>query len=258
LPSSLDSEALRQIFSTYGQVMHCRVLASTVSDGKCAALVRFVSVEEAKQVKESLSGATLPGFDGPLSVRFAEAPESRASKEGGRGGFKCSNSTTGIETIACNFETSGALPGGRGHSEGNQHALYIAGLPPDTANVHLYKLFASFGAIRPKGVHAMMNPDGTCKGIAFVNFLEASAAQAAIMMYNGAVLPDGTTLKVAMKMSKSDGSRNAVPKAPVMLPPWPLPLTDAQPCSAALADPPRIEDIKSDGSAGPAPAMDAA
>jgi len=216
LPTGMANETLKQLFAAHGRVSQCRVLTNPSGEGKCAALVRFESLDEAKLVKEKLNGSVLDGLTEPVSVRFADPPETktaRASGEGRAAGKGCVVGAVGIEALASSFEGNGALPGGRGY-EGSQHALYIAGLPPDTANIHLYKLFASFGAIRPKGVHAMMNPDGTCKGIAFVNFLDEAAAQAAIMMYNGAVLPDGTTLKVAMKQSKSDKSDAAKSIAP--------------------------------------------
>lgn len=215
LPAGMANESLKQLFAAHGKVAQCKVLngGNPNSEGKCAALVRFESLEEAKRMKEKLKEGNLDGLPQSLSVRFADSHDHRGHRGGeGKGGGK-GGGIVSIEGLASSFETNGSLPGGRGQ-EANQHALYIAGLPPDTANVHLYKLFASFGAIRPKGVHAMMNPDGTCKGIAFVNFLDEAAAQAAIMMYNGAVLPDGTTLKVALKQQKGDAAKSgAAPKS---------------------------------------------
>merc|ERR1711862_979057 len=67
-------------------------------------------------------------------------------------------------------------------------------------DLHLYKMFSSFGAIAPKGVRAMLNrEDGTCRGIGFINFLESEAAQAAIVALDGAVLPNGKNLAVKIK-----------------------------------------------------------
>jgi len=212
LPLGMETEEVKKLLAAHGRIISCKVVASSSGDGKAAALVRFDSFEEAKRAKASLNGTTLPGLERPVTVRFADDGRKGSDGKGGRGFFGAG----GIEAVANSFETNGSLPGGKGSPEtgsGTQHALYIAGLPPDTANLHLYKLFASFGAIRPKGVHAMLNPDGNCKGIGFVNFLEETSAQAAIMMYNGAVLPDGTTLKVANKQVKGDrDQRNATPK----------------------------------------------
>merc|ERR1712150_75704 len=100
----------------------------------------------------------------------------------------------GIQQIVNGFEAAGALPGSKGfnNDESELNTLYIAGLPSDTEDLHLYRLFSPFGAITPKGARAVTNMDGSCKGIGFVNFLDSAAAQAAIMTYNGAVMPDGS------------------------------------------------------------------
>lgn len=108
----------------------------------------------------------------------------------------------GIMMIVSGIEASGVLPGGARFSN-NESTLYVAGLTPDTRDIHLYQLFAPFGAISAKGVRAVANPDGTCKGFGFVNFLEPESVQNAINAYNGAILPDGTVMKVAVKTPKS-------------------------------------------------------
>merc|ERR1712110_1055780 len=83
------------------------------------------------------------------------------------------------------FEASGALPGGTGFNNNEQIALYINGLPGTCTDLHLYRLFAPFGPIAPKGVRAVTGPDGSCKGFGFVNYLDINAAQNAIMIMNG-------------------------------------------------------------------------
>merc|ERR1740121_1702631 len=65
-----------------------------------------------------------------------------------------------------------------------QYAVYVANLPPDTTNADLLKMFAPFGAIPPKGVKALLAPDGTCKGIGFVNFCFEEGCQAACNALN--------------------------------------------------------------------------
>merc|ERR1711963_292238 len=108
----------------------------------------------------------------------------------------------GIETIVKGFQMSGLMPGGTGYSTASDNALYIAGLPADTTDYHLYRLFSPLGAIAPKGVRAMQNENGTCKGIAFVNYLDRQSAELAISVYNGPVMPGGGRLKVAIKMNR--------------------------------------------------------
>merc|ERR1712187_600197 len=74
-----------------------------------------------------------------------------------------------------------ALPGSDGYNNDSETALYIAGLPEDTTDLELYKIFCSFGAIPPMGVRAMMNDDGSCKGIGFVNYVDKESLDAAVM-----------------------------------------------------------------------------
>merc|ERR1719254_106951 len=104
------------------------------------------------------------------------------------------------------LQSSGALPGGKWANDEN--ALFVGGLPQDTTTEDLYEIFAPFGAIPSRGCKAMMNDWGGCKGIGFVNYMDANAAQTAIMSLNGATSPDGTTLKVSVKQQgggKGDG-----------------------------------------------------
>lgn len=83
--------------------------------------------------------------------------------------------------------------------------VYIGGLPPDAEDDDLFRLFNSFGAIMPTGVKVMKTPEGSCKGFGFVDFQEVSAAQAAIQLFNGTILPDGNTLLVKVKQSRGKG-----------------------------------------------------
>jgi len=85
--------------------------------------------------------------------------------------------------------------------------VYIKGLPPDSTDLDLYKLFSPFGAIATSGCKAMMNLDGSCKGVGFVDYADATYAQAAIAAMNGFPMPDGSVLIVSAKVvgkGKSD------------------------------------------------------
>lgn len=187
LPEAIDSDSLRQIFSTYGEVVQCRVPVKALGNGKVAALIRYTSVMEATQIKDSLNGSIPSGLTEPVSIDYAGPPGGRNDEM--------------ISMIVKGFEACGCMPGGHGFSN-EEGTLYIAGLPPDTSDLHLYRLFAPFGPIAPKGVHAVLNPDMSCRGIGFVNFLHGESAQRAIQTINGTQLPDMTTLKVAVKTKK--------------------------------------------------------
>lgn len=98
------------------------------------------------------------------------------------------------------YEASGALPASK---KSSASSCYVAGLPSDCDDLHLYQLFSPFGPISPKGITVMRNDDKSCKGFAFVNYIYTESAHYAIACYNGCELPDGSWLRVSMKKEKS-------------------------------------------------------
>merc|ERR1719329_59159 len=103
------------------------------------------------------------------------------------------------------FQEAKCLPGCNMSNDDN--CLFVQGLPSDCDTLQLFQLFAPFGAIPQKGVQAMTNPDGSCKGFGFVNFIDASAMHAAVGLLNGAQLPNGSTLEVQPKTAKGSGKK---------------------------------------------------
>lgn len=94
------------------------------------------------------------------------------------------------------------LPGGGWRQEEN--ALYLANLPHDTTAEDLYTIFASFGAIPPRGVKVMPGSPGQ-RTFGFCNFMEAANAEFAMMAMNGVTQPDGCKLIVKLKQQKGKG-----------------------------------------------------
>merc|ERR1719436_1189987 len=80
---------------------------------------------------------------------------------------------SGIVDFRKDLQAEGVLPGGKWQNDDG--ALHIGSLPPDTTDKDLYEIFAPFGAIPSRGVRAMTNPDGTCTGVAFVNYITANS-----------------------------------------------------------------------------------
>lgn len=124
--------------------------------------------------------------------------------------------TVPMDTIVAALEASGQLPGGSTFVN-DDGCIFIAGLPRDCEDIHLYRIFSPFGPIYPKGVRACRWQKGSqkgfgCRGYGFVNFLAAESAQAAIVTLNGAILPDGTTLKVEVKCDKQPGENGPTPQ----------------------------------------------
>jgi len=116
-------------------------------------------------------------------------------------------STTGISTLIDGLKHEGLLPGaGR---KPDENCLYITGLPYNTTNLDLYKIFAAFGPIPTTGVKASLLPDGTCSGVGFVDYNDPESAKLALETLNGTGLPDGVFLTITKKWS---GKRSSRPK----------------------------------------------
>jgi len=240
LPSDADRGELETVFSQYGEVRDVRITWQGQAADTSSALIRYSTVDEAVEVRDALNGNIPQGFEmriqAPLKVKFHDGGKWKAQEQsawgsdgggaagssgtkggdawecagggGSKGGSKGSVSFS-MKTVIAGFEEAGKLPGGRGWNDGDgsQVPLFVRGLARDTEDVDLYKLFGSFGAIGPRGVRVVRLPDGSCRGFGFVNFVERAAADAAIEVLDGTVMPDGdTTLQVQHKdAGRGDG-----------------------------------------------------
>jgi len=227
LPADFDEAKLREVIGAYGSISQCKLLPPNPMKAGIACMVRFASVDEAKWIVENLNGNIPQGLTDPVEVKFAVSRDQMKGKDGGKGfgwgpygkgdgfgkgemGFgkgkgkddmgkgkgkgKCS-----VRTLLEGLCSAGALPGGAKY-ENDENTLFVGGLPYDTTDCDLYKMFSPFGGIAPKGVRAMLDRDtGLCKGIGFVNFMDQSAAQMAIATLNGTTMPDGGHLIVSTK-----------------------------------------------------------
>jgi len=176
LPTEFSEEKLKDIFKTFGTITQYKLMPVA---GKHAALVRFSTVAEAIAAVASLKTTIPAGLTELVEAKFAECTQRQQNQR-----YAGDGTPFGIDTIVRGFQMSGLMPGGTGYGS-IESALYIAGLPAETTDYHLYRLFSPLGAIAPKGVRTLTNEDGTCKGIAFVNYLEVTSAQMAISIYNG-------------------------------------------------------------------------
>jgi len=226
LPEGTDEASINSIFGAYGHIKSCKMVHES------AAIVQFVSVEEAKWIVDNLHGNLAQGLSTPVNCKYANPPgggkgsaawqpggnkgghggggarwepyggNSWGGKGGGdmkgdKGGSCKGKGKCGVAVLKKGLLYAGVLPGGKWQNDEN--ALFVSGLPPDTTNADLYDIFAPFGAIPSQGVYAMQQEDGTCKGIGFVNFLEQSACQSAMNTLNGTMMPDGSMLRVMPK-----------------------------------------------------------
>lgn len=226
LPTGFDEASLKTILGAYGNIVNCKLL-NAIPGKKGACLIRFSSVDEAVWIVKNLSGNIPQGLTDPIICKYAmprdkgfpgkgenQGPYDQGGgtfkdgggKGGGGGGNKGAPGSKGkcsIRTLVKGLNDAGALPGGH-RAENDEHALFVAGLPYDTTDLDLYKMFGCFGPV--KGVKAMMDMDsGMCKGTGFVNMMEPNGVQTAIQTLNGTMMPDGTWLTVAIKMSGMRG-----------------------------------------------------
>jgi len=215
LPPDLTEDQLNSIFGAYGSLTQVRNLGAS----RCCVLT-FATVDEAKWVVENLDGNMPEGISQPVSVRFGkpEGPASAASGAPGGGpglpgGFQrparpfgggMSNGGAGkgggggVKELKRSLE--GVLPSFKSaRTDANQ--VYVSGLPADTTDGDLFEIFTPFGAIPPKGVKALQNPGGMCKGVGFIDFINGADAIEAVNALNGHVLEDGSYLRVAIKNS---------------------------------------------------------
>jgi len=228
LPGDVDEQLVKSIFSGYGTVLSCKAMQSKYAGQKGAALVRFGSTEEATWVVQNLNGNIAEGLEEPVKVRFAN----NGSKGGGKG---AGAGAGGYGTAGGDAGGHGGGGGGKGDGKGlgkpgsfsnsdmqqvvgalikqlpgsgtkpAENCLYIEGLPLNTTDLDLYRLFSPFGSIPVTGVKAKVVADGSCSGVGWVDFNDAAAAQAAMEALNDLVLPDGTVLKVRGKRPKGQG-----------------------------------------------------
>merc|ERR1712151_732067 len=86
------------------------------------------------------------------------------------------------------------LPGGTWAND--ERTVCVNGLPSDTTDHDLLKIFSPFGAIAPGGVRVKLNDDGTAKGSGMINFLHLDSALKSIETLNNCMLPDGRFLRL--------------------------------------------------------------
>lgn len=236
LPGSMDEAACSAVFGAYGEIRRCKVLPVGHS-GKCSALVQFGTVAEAKWFCENLHNNIPQGLNEPVQVNYnyqgggagtGKSGKSGKDKDKGKGGgygawdskgftvggrsYSSSPYSSGksydskgkggctIRELVIGVEESGALPTNK---QPTDCTLWIGGLPRDTTDVDVYRIFSPFGSIIPRGVKATLEDDmWTCKGFGFVTYIDPASAHSAIDTLNGTQMPDGTVMKVSIKRQK--------------------------------------------------------
>lgn len=232
LPDGTDVAGVNSIFGAYGNIKSVKMA------GKGSTIITFETVEEAKWIVENLDGNIAQDLTEPVSCKYAPIQSNQGIKAGGKGNRAEPYSSPGkggnwggngkswgnqggegdgapgggssIQILKKGLNCANVLPGGKWSNDEN--ALFIGGLPHDTTDLDLYEIFSPFGSIPMKGVRAMTDEDGTCKGYGFVNFMNQQAVQLAIETLHGTIMPQGTTLQVRVMSKKGGGGGKAAPK----------------------------------------------
>jgi RNA recognition motif-containing protein len=199
----LTDELLMDLFENYGLVTQCKVMPPVLGSTTSSALVQYFDLEDAANLVKSLNGFIPEGCQEPLFCDILRpkprsGPFAMFSKKLKPVGdwynaddYKEKHPLSADELVVhlrSNLPGHEAPPGG---------TLKIQGLPSDCDDVHLLRLFASFGAVSPHGVKVEKDADGRCTGVGVVNYLSLDSVKMAEMILNGISLPHGGTLKVA-------------------------------------------------------------
>jgi len=228
LPAELDDAAFKANFDAYGTLKWFK-LYPPGHNGKRRALVELGSVDEAKWLVENLHGNVPLGLETEVTITFRPAKAEKGAgpysggkggggaakggKDGGKDGGKGAAGMMGqgkggqwdqwgqyvgapstIDDLWKGLLRHKVLPGGTWAND--EKTVCIQGLPSDTSDHDLLKIFSPFGAIAPGGIRVNLNEDGTAKGNGMINFLNLESAQAAIETLNNCMLPDGRFLRL--------------------------------------------------------------
>jgi len=194
--SSASSAVHRRPVDTWATTTETVARLAAQAPGLAAFLGPFkAALENAGWKGGALENAAWKG--GALGGGGGARPAQAVHGKGGHERRDWGPSSNDIHEVVRGIFRSGELPGSGKKPDSN--TIQVTNLPSNTADLELYKLFATFGAIAVNGVKAMLNEDGSCRGIGFVDYVEQASASLAINTLNGTVLPDGSRLGVAMR-----------------------------------------------------------
>lgn len=251
LPGEVDDEAFKTNFEAYGTIKWYK-LYPPGANGKRQALVELGSVDEATWLVENLHGNVPLGLETEVTVKYkpkagaggkggfgkggADAgaragPYSGGAKGGGgkgkdmmgggkgaaaqqwnQWGYAISTEPSTINDLWKGLLRHKVLPGGTWAND--EKTVLISGLPSDTTDHDLLKIFSPFGPIAPGGVRVTLNEDGTAKGNGMINFLDLESSQKAVETLNNCMMPDGRFLRLRnysgeWKNGKGKGKKDA-------------------------------------------------
>ncbi|KAG7527949.1 hypothetical protein FFLO_06491 [Filobasidium floriforme] len=174
-PEQMDDDAIRQLFSKYGEMLDPRWPSRKYKDSRRFCYVQFLTTASAHAACE-LNGQELePGL--ALSVLISD-PEKKKQ---------------------------------RSDANSDQREVYITGLSRFVAEKDLRRLFGDFGEI--KRVNLATDDEGHCKGFAFLEYTDEAAVESALSL-DGTQLKK-RVMKVKRIDPSAKSSKQAGEKQPV-------------------------------------------
>ncbi|XP_063216780.1 polyadenylate-binding protein 4-like [Bacillus rossius redtenbacheri] len=168
LDKSIDNKALYDTFSTFGNILSCKIAQDESSNSRGYGFVHFETEEAAKKAIEKVNGMLLNGkkvFVGKFLSR-----KQRDKDLGDR-----------VKSFT---------------------NVYVKNLPDDFNDDKLHAQFSEFGKITSHKV--MLNDAGKSRGFGFVAFEDPKSAEESVTKLNGVALIEGKLLYVGRAQSKAE------------------------------------------------------
>ncbi|XP_051542740.1 polyadenylate-binding protein 1A-like [Myxocyprinus asiaticus] len=178
LAKSINSLALYNTFSTFGDILSCKVVCDK-NGSKVYGYVHFATYEAAEMAIRKLNGMMLN--DQIVSIYHYKLYEERQAER------------------MASFET-------RNQDHQRQYpgvSLYVSNLPYNMHDEQLRTAFSPFGTVISAKV---MMENGRSKGFGFVAFISAESATKAVATMNGRVV-GGRFLRVVLSLHNQEKSR---------------------------------------------------
>lgn len=209
LPPHIDEAWVREAFGEHGANIQSVTVYPPKKKGQpSGASLELSSVMEAIAVKKTFTSASIEGQqikiwyeakdDGNATWNWAgwkdlskEPPKIWKRHPGNSEAFRM------LKAVRASQVQPGLC------IKNDENCLFIAGLPQDCDEVHLFKLLSPFGAIASHGVTSMKDQYDKCKGFGFVNYVDPWALQIAAIALDGMKLADGSELRCKEKKSSA-------------------------------------------------------
>lgn len=204
-PSYWGADELTKYFSQVGIVVSVRLLSCTMPARGGVGLVRYSTVDQARDAIAQLNDTSVDGF-GPISVKYStvKEPKCRIRRPPFRKNVVCTSlayrnllmQRTAPWLDSVNNDDFLQIEKSIGDLTPFPKAVLVCNLPPKMTELILYQEFAPYGAISSINI-GMDESKEMCTGMAFVNFIDGNDAHRAAGSLHGTVM-DGASISVVV------------------------------------------------------------